>query len=290
MRLLLLRHGQTVANTTAALDTAAPGHELTELGRRQAHAAGQALGTVGIGLVAVSTATRTSQTALPLVRSLGLEPVRHDGLREIAAGDFEMRSDQEALEGFLGTVGAWLEGDLHRRMPGGETGAEFLDRYDAAIAAGLRPRGRRDPRRQPRSRHPDVGHPSRERRPRAHPRGTAQHGLHHPRRESRRGVDHHVVAPRAHRRRVARRRGRPGPDRGRPRRRRGAGGLSSVLGVVAQVGREPALRLGQAPALALGVVGDLVAPEAADHEVLRLRVREVPARRRTPRATSPSTR
>lgn len=133
MRLLLLRHGQTVANTTAALDTAAPGHELTELGRRQAHAAGQALGTVGIGLVAVSTATRTSQTALPLVRSLGLEPVRHDGLREIAAGDFEMRSDQEALEGFLGTVGAWLEGDLHRRMPGGETGAEFLDRYDAAI-------------------------------------------------------------------------------------------------------------------------------------------------------------
>ena len=133
MRLLLLRHGQTVANTTAALDTAAPGHELTELGRRQAHAAGQALGTVGIGLVAVSTATRTSQTALPLVRSLGLEPVRHDGLREIAAGDFEMRSDQEALEGFLGTVGAWLEGDLHRRMPGGETGAEFLARYDAAI-------------------------------------------------------------------------------------------------------------------------------------------------------------
>ena len=133
MRLLLLRHGQTVANTTAALDTAAPGHELTELGRRQAHAAGQALGTAGIGLVAVSTATRTSQTALPLVRSLGLEPVRHDGLREIAAGDFEMRSDQEALEGFLGTVGAWLEGDLHRRMPGGETGAEFLARYDAAI-------------------------------------------------------------------------------------------------------------------------------------------------------------
>lgn len=133
MRLLLLRHGQTVANTTAALDTAAPGHELTELGRRQALAAGRALGTVGIGLVAVSTATRTSQTARPLARSLGLSPVRHDGLREIAAGDFEMRSDQEALEGFLGTIGSWLEGDLHRRMPGGETGAEFLARYDAAI-------------------------------------------------------------------------------------------------------------------------------------------------------------
>jgi broad specificity phosphatase PhoE len=133
MRLLLLRHGQTVANTTAALDTAAPGHELTDLGHRQARAAGRALGASGIGLVAVSTATRAAQTARPLAESLGVRPVRHDGLLEIAAGDFEMRSDQEALEGFLGTVGAWLEGDLDRRMPGGETGAEFLARYDAAI-------------------------------------------------------------------------------------------------------------------------------------------------------------
>jgi broad specificity phosphatase PhoE len=133
MRLLLLRHGQTVANTTAALDTAAPGHELTDLGVRQAHAAVRALSTEGIGLVAVSTAIRTAQTAGPLVRALGLTPVRHDGLREIAAGDFEMRSDQEALEGFLGTIGTWLEGDLGRRMPGGETGTEFLARYDAAV-------------------------------------------------------------------------------------------------------------------------------------------------------------
>lgn len=134
MRLLLLRHGQTVANTTAALDTAAPGHELTELGVRQAEAASRALGTAGIGLVAVSTATRTTQTATPLARALGLSPVEHDGLREIAAGDFEMRNDHAAIEGFLGTIGGWLEGDLLRRMPGGETGHEFLARYDAAIA------------------------------------------------------------------------------------------------------------------------------------------------------------
>jgi broad specificity phosphatase PhoE len=134
MRLLLLRHGQTVANTTAALDTAAPGHDLTELGVRQAYAACRALEPVGIGRVAVSTAVRTDQTARPLAEALALVPVEHDGLREIAAGDFEMRNDQEALEGFLGTVGAWLEGDLRRRMPGGETGEEFLARYDAAIA------------------------------------------------------------------------------------------------------------------------------------------------------------
>lgn len=133
MRLLLLRHGQTTANTTAALDTAAPGHELTELGRRQAQAAVRALASTGITHVAVSTAVRTHQTAAPLAEALGLGPVVHDGLREIAAGDFEMRNDHAAIEGFLGTVGGWIEGDLERRMPGGETGHEFLARYDDAV-------------------------------------------------------------------------------------------------------------------------------------------------------------
>src|SRR4051794_15641677 len=51
----------------------------------------------------------------------------------------------------------------------------------------------------------------------------------------------------------------------------------SVLGVVAEVGGEPALGLLQGPALALGVVGDLVLGHPTDHEVLRLRVREIPA-------------
>jgi probable phosphoglycerate mutase len=133
MRLLLLRHGQTSANTTAALDTAAPGHDLTELGLRQAQAAAQALASAGIGRVAVSTAVRTSQTASPIAEALGLQPVVLDGLREIAAGEFEMRNDHPAIEGFLGTIGGWLEGDLERRMPGGETGAEFLARYDEAV-------------------------------------------------------------------------------------------------------------------------------------------------------------
>ena len=34
MRLLLLRHGQTHSNVSGALDTGAPGADLTELGRR----------------------------------------------------------------------------------------------------------------------------------------------------------------------------------------------------------------------------------------------------------------
>src|ERR1700710_2259530 len=51
----------------------------------------------------------------------------------------------------------------------------------------------------------------------------------------------------------------------------------SVLRVVAEVRREPLLRLTHRPALALGVRRHLVGPETADDEVLRLRVGEVPA-------------
>src|SRR6476469_6875142 len=51
----------------------------------------------------------------------------------------------------------------------------------------------------------------------------------------------------------------------------------SVLGLVAEVGSEPALGLLDRPSLPAGVVGNLVGPELAEHEVLRLGVGEVEA-------------
>jgi broad specificity phosphatase PhoE len=135
MRLFLLRHGQTHGNVAGALDTAFPGLGLTELGQRQAVAAARALRDAGIGAIAISTLGRTGETAGPIAAELGLTPVEHDELREISAGDFEMRSDEDAILGYLGTVAHWLDGDLERRMPGGETGTDFLERYDAAIAS-----------------------------------------------------------------------------------------------------------------------------------------------------------
>jgi len=47
--------------------------------------------------------------------------------------------------------------------------------------------------------------------------------------------------------------------------------------IVIQPRRQPALGIGLAPVLAPCVVGDLVACDASDHEVLAVRVREVPA-------------
>lgn len=134
MRLLLLRHGQTHGNTAGALDTAIPGLDLTELGHRQAEAAARALADHGLAQIYVSPLVRTRQTAAPLAALLGVEPRELAGLREISAGDFEMADDHDSIAGYIGTVADWIEGRFDTRMPGGESGHEFLDRYDAAVA------------------------------------------------------------------------------------------------------------------------------------------------------------
>ena len=142
MRLLLLRHGQTHANVSGQLDTAHPGLELTELGHTQARAAARALADEEIDAIHVSSRVRTHQTAAPTAESRGIAPRLLEGIEEIAAGEFEMRSDHAAIEGYIGTVARWIEGDLDVRMPGGETGHEFLGRYDAAVRAAVDAAGR----------------------------------------------------------------------------------------------------------------------------------------------------
>ncbi len=128
-----MRHGQTHANVSGALDTAHPGVDLTDLGRAQAVAAARAIADERLDAIYVSSRVRTHQTAAPTAEDRDLALTQLDGLEEIAAGDFEMRSDHDAVAGYIGSVATWLEGDLSHRMPGGETGEEFLARFDAAV-------------------------------------------------------------------------------------------------------------------------------------------------------------
>ncbi|MFI7500039.1 histidine phosphatase family protein [Streptomyces sp. NPDC049687] len=135
MRLLLVRHGQTPTNVNYLLDTAVPGPGLTELGERQAAALPAALADERIGAVYASTLVRTQLTAAPLAAARGLDVLVRDGIREISAGDLEMRSgDSEDGALYMRTVFAWATGEVELRMPGGENGVEFLARYDAVVA------------------------------------------------------------------------------------------------------------------------------------------------------------
>lgn len=137
MRLLLIRHGQTPSNVDGALDTAFPGAGLTALGQAQARALPAALSDEKIAAVYASPLVRTQLTAAPLADDRGLEVTVREGLEEISAGVFEMRSDPEAVSGYIDCVERWMGGDLDERMPGGEDGHEFVGRYDAAIRGVL---------------------------------------------------------------------------------------------------------------------------------------------------------
>lgn len=131
---MLMRHGQTHANVSGQLDTAHPGLDLTDLGQRQAVAAARALVGESIGGIFVSSRVRTHQTAAPTATPRRYAPTELAGLEEIQAGRFEMLADTESVHGYISTVASWIDGDLAVRMPGAESGHEFLERYDAAVA------------------------------------------------------------------------------------------------------------------------------------------------------------
>jgi broad specificity phosphatase PhoE len=134
MRLLLVRHGQTPGNVAGQLDTAHPGPGLTELGERQAAALARSLANERIDLLFASTLVRTQLTATPLATVRGLDIEVLEGLHEIEAGTLEKATDRASHLRYLGTVFDWAEGGLDRRMPGGPSGHDFFERYDASIA------------------------------------------------------------------------------------------------------------------------------------------------------------
>jgi probable phosphoglycerate mutase len=134
--LILIRHGQTPSNVLGLLDTAPPGPGLTALGAEQAAAIPQALDGQRVDALFASTLTRTRLTAAPLARARGLEVSIREGIREVAAGELEMRGDPEAVHAYLGVVRAWLDDRVDIRMPGpgGESAVEVLGRFDSVVA------------------------------------------------------------------------------------------------------------------------------------------------------------
>jgi broad specificity phosphatase PhoE len=141
VRLLLVRHGQTPSNVRGLLDTAAPGPGLTELGHRQAAELVEGFAGMPVDGIFASSLVRTRLTAAPLALDRGLEPIQLPGTHEIGAGRLEMRSDHASVRTYLHTAFSWGRGELDGRMPGGENGHEFFERYDESIRRVARSEG-----------------------------------------------------------------------------------------------------------------------------------------------------
>ena len=105
VRLLLIRHGQTTSNVLHLLDTAEPGAALTHLGMQQADGLVGALSDESIDVLMASTLLRAQQTAIPPALARALPLGIRDGIREIGAGELEMRS-------FTGTATSLRTGEL----------------------------------------------------------------------------------------------------------------------------------------------------------------------------------
>lgn len=133
MRLLLIRHAQSTANVQGALSTRVPGPPLTELGHEQAEALAERLRDEPVAAVYASQALRAQQTAAPLADVHAMDVQVIDGVQEVFVGDLEDRTDDQAIETYVNTVGPWTRGDLAPAMPGGESGEQVRHRYLDAI-------------------------------------------------------------------------------------------------------------------------------------------------------------
>jgi broad specificity phosphatase PhoE len=134
VRLLLIRHGQTTSNVLHLLDTATPGAALTDVGMKQAAALVGALSDESIDVLMASTLLRAQQTATPLALARALPLAIRDGIREIGAGELEMRGDVAASERYQATALDWAAGELDSVIAGAGGGRDMLAAFDEVVA------------------------------------------------------------------------------------------------------------------------------------------------------------
>ncbi len=133
MRLLLVRHGQSLGNIEARIQ--GDDDPLTEHGREQARAAATHLATRGdVTHLYASSLTRAYETASIIGGAVGLDAVPVPGLAEINAGTAAGMLWTEWSEQFpedAARISGRDQTFLHR-WQGGENGKEFADRVLAA--------------------------------------------------------------------------------------------------------------------------------------------------------------
>jgi probable phosphoglycerate mutase len=139
VRLVFVRHAQSIANTTGSLDCSVPGPGLSPLGFEQASALPDALvpdlDSSPVRRIWASTMLRAQQTAEPLAERLGLRVNVHPLLHEGHVGDLNGRVDDEAHQALEDLYACWqLDEDLERLRPGGESATMLVERMRQVIA------------------------------------------------------------------------------------------------------------------------------------------------------------
>ncbi len=134
--LLLVRHGESAAFTDGQAFPLVGGHgdpELHPVGEQQAELVGERLAREDIAAIYVTTLTRTAQTAAPLAKRLGIEPLVEPDLREVYLGEWEGGSyrkhvaERHPLALRVLAEGSW------DAIPGAEPSVQFSQRVRGAV-------------------------------------------------------------------------------------------------------------------------------------------------------------
>jgi isoleucyl-tRNA synthetase len=121
----VMRHGQSIANTKALLDTTGdPNNHLTEAGIEGVKKSAEALKSEGIDMIFLSPFLRTKETAAIVQEVLGVTEVHQDiRLREFEMGTYDGKTIGEFLQDYGIT---YLQ--LDTRIGGGETHRDMMNR------------------------------------------------------------------------------------------------------------------------------------------------------------------
>jgi broad specificity phosphatase PhoE len=125
--LYFVRHGETQASRNGgycgALDV-----DLTPEGHQMAEEFAAAYKSLPWAAVFCSPLRRTVDTAMPLCKTVGLEMLLRDGLREIAYGQWEGKTRDEINRRFHDDYVSWLADPGWNAPTGGEKGVDIARR------------------------------------------------------------------------------------------------------------------------------------------------------------------
>ena len=129
MQIILVRHGETMANKTQ-LVLGTSDVPLTELGRDQAKAAAQKISLMEPSptILFSSPYQRAKETAGYISNVIGLNPIFIDGLKEMNSGEMEGIKASEMDDKYPEYMKNWRRDHSTARPPGGETLEEVHSR------------------------------------------------------------------------------------------------------------------------------------------------------------------
>ena len=136
MEILLIRHGESTANTDRVLSNTGWRHGLTEKGIEQArHAADRLIPFFGRpGRIYASGLMRAHETAAIIAESLSIEMRTMPELAEVSVGILEGKSDADSWRLHNSIWDRWfLRGEADARIPGGESLREATLRFKSAV-------------------------------------------------------------------------------------------------------------------------------------------------------------